>query len=198
MYCSGAESAVVVYSFGDTKEKTFKTKLTPIEIEAGNIPLDASENYDSSGFEVYFYSPNNRRWARATVLDYTITGYYSYYNAHTIGLWYCNAPDYQRNEDGSIVTTLVYLDTLQIDTSVKCPKPPEPAECKAHLKILHGGKILYQDQGKCPVNYKVNCDPCPPNTIRCVEGGKVRCVPCSEFLNPLKQITSKLKQINNG
>lgn len=200
MYCSGAESVVVRYTFGDaSREKIFKTKLAPIQVETGNRPLNASENYDPNGFKVVVWSPNNRRWLDTVVLDYQVTGFYDYYNAHTMGFWLCGTPDYQRNQDGSITSAVVYLDTLQIDTSVKCPKlVEESVKCKAYLKIFNDSKILYQDQGDCPINYSVDCDPCPPNTIKCKKNGKVRCVPCSEFLNPLKQITSTVKRINSG
>ncbi|MEQ9355117.1 hypothetical protein [Coleofasciculus chthonoplastes] len=204
-YCNNSVKALVTYTFkGESNsKKRFETKKTPIEVEAGSKPIPAGENYNAEGFEIYFYSPNNRRWIRSIVQDYLIypissPGRYSQYNYAGIAMWGCGQSDFQRVSDGTVVGPGIDVDSLQIDTSVKCPVPPVPMESICHLKVLHQGIVIHQDQGECPVNWTIDCDPCPPNTIRCVEGGKVRCVPCSELLNPLKQITSKLKQINNG
>jgi len=201
-YCNNSHKAVVTYTFEGKSDlkKRFETEKTPIEIETGSKPIPASENYTPEGFEIYYYSPNNRRWLRLVVQSYVIypsiaASYYSRYNYAGISHWFCGESDFRRNEDGTLSGPGIDVDSLQIDKSVNCPVPMENI---CHLKVFHQGVIIHQDQGKCPVSYTVDCDPCPPGTIRCVKGGKVRCVPCSEFLNPLKQITSKLERINNG
>ncbi|MFP5270322.1 hypothetical protein [Coleofasciculus sp.] len=201
-YCKNFSRAIVEYEFKgeeNSQIRRFETEKTPFEVTTGSIPVFASDNYDPSGFEIYFYSPNNYGWIRSRVIDFII---YESTTKTWDGLPYagiarlgCGKTDYQRASDGTITGTGIRPSTLEIDKSIKCPQAMGNT---CHIKIFYKGEVIHQDQGKCPLSYNVDCDPCPPNTIKCVENEKVKCVPCSTFLEPLKGMVNTIKGINNG
>ena len=181
MYCKTNQKARVTYNFKNIPERTYETDKSPISVSG-------------------YYSPNNRQWNEGPVHDFRIfpTPDYSYGpNYEGISHWECGSFDFWRNPNSHDPDKLtgpgIDITTLIINPNVKCPKPLTVTE-RCYIEVKSGGIIIFQDQGECPVNFRVTCGDCPEGTIRCEQPGYPGycCLPCQPIAQKINNLAARL------
>jgi hypothetical protein len=178
-YCKDGDKPIVKYSFNGGTQRMFKTKLSPIDIEVKESPVDGSNNSNAEGYGVGFVPGNgNGSFQWFTVTDHkiiqiptSIPDVYGYLPRIALKLCgqkkfniiqpsVCNGADLYT---GCLATVLI-ASNLQIDLNRKCPSPDKK---RCSILVTHKGKIIYSDQGDCPVSFIVKCGKCEENEIEC-------------------------------
>lgn len=186
MYCNEGDEPIIEYQFGTKPKRKFKSKFAPIEVETKPYKIPATENYNSQGFQIRFYSPNNFRWVEYIVIDYDIK---PIYNVYAIHLQMCEQKSIDYNTGPEID-----VSTISINRNIKCPVP-EIERCS--LLVKYNGVIIYQDQGDCPVSVDVICGNCPPHHIECKSNKYPGycCIGCESTANSIHSLANKIKNV---
>lgn len=165
-YCEGDTKARVVYSFNGV-ERIFETGQTPLDVTVESKRVNATENYRQEGYTIRFYSPNNRGHITALVRDYIIFPLDDDYfgrDSRGISFWNCEAVDFQRHSNGSYAGPVMRLGTLEvIQNGDKCPTP---LKNRCNIQVKYKNTVIFQDQGECPINFRVECGDCPKDCER--------------------------------
>ena len=203
-HCNQGDKPIIKYRFqGDTKDRIFKSKYAPIDVEIKEAPANATENNNREGF----------------ALKYTVTGSVEYVVTDYIlfktpsGVFGVNAPEFtyrlawlgcgqkQYKKSTSECTgylrytncleAIVWTDNFVVDPTVKCPSPL-PRRCSIIVK--HKGIILLEDQGNCPVSHSVQCGKCPDGQHECESNiyPYYCCNSCGETAAKIRSLASKV------
>jgi hypothetical protein len=182
-YCKEGDEPIIKYRFqGDTKDRIHKSRIAPIDVTTKNTPIEGTENYSNDGFQITFYSPNNRSDITIIVRDYRIVdkGYTS------LNFIYCGETKFRGDIYGE-------PSSIRINTSIKCP-PPNSDRCS--IEIAHKGIILFRDQGKCPVTFSVQCSKCPDGQHECKSNiyPYYCCTSCADTARKINNIANKMRR----
>ncbi|NJM23521.1 MAG: hypothetical protein HC787_11005 [Nostocaceae cyanobacterium CSU_2_110] len=186
IYCLESDKPIIIYKFGENPERRFKSSFAPISIETKLSKIAAGDNYNSQGFQVRFYSPNNFLYTDYIVTEYKIVDIGEAYNYDEILLKQCGETTLSANGPGIDVSTLV------INPNIKCPVP-EIDRCS--FIVRHEDQIIFQDQGDCPLSLEVQCGNCPPHNIECKANHYPGycCIPCESTAQKIHNLANKIK-----
>lgn len=195
--CEQGQKPIVKYKFGEGGFRQFKTDIAPIDIVAKTYPIPNTENYGNQGYQIRFYSPNNFATLEYTVLDYKLKmipselGYGV--NDRELIVIQCDQTTFPETGVACDITTIVK------DVNIKCLSATKN-RCSIQLFDTTSGKLIFQDQGDCPIEFKVQCGNCPDDSIECKTSGYPGycCIPCNELKNEILGIQNTVKNINNG
>ncbi|MGD1909564.1 MAG: hypothetical protein ACFB2X_01455 [Rivularia sp. (in: cyanobacteria)] len=210
MLCATKNSATVIYQFAGDEKKRFFVEKEDLPIEVVKEKVKKSSN-TLSGFRESF--PGAEKGSYSFVIEapaeipedteieiYLIEGIWDDYGG--IGT-YVTDPGIVKRYEG---------DPLLIGTGRSVSGTVtnlEPVECYAigtiewryldgcKLKIFnHQGKVLYEEEGDCPLTFEVTCDDdCPSGHIKCNSNKYPGycCVNCKDFTSKIRSLGSKLK-----
>lgn len=189
MYCQTGEKPIIEYSFGQGSVRKFKSDFAPIDVSSKPAPVESSDNFNSQGYQLNFYSTNNFRDLSIIVKDYKIAISDNPDNS-VIRYMNCGETKFQPGVN-------FRPSTLIVNPNIKCPSP---SKNRCSIEVKHKGIIIFQDQGDCPCNFKVQCGDCPEGYIKCQKPlyPGYCCISCSEIRGGIASITTTLRNINNG
>ena len=184
-HCKVGDKPIVKYKFGDdTKYRIFKSQYAPIDVVTKTTPVEGTGNYNNEGYEVTFYSPNNFKFVSFIVKDWRTvdTGRYIEFQRIACG----------KNVFGTGVTEIDPNRAITFDYTKKCTPPVDSQRCS--IEISHKGIILFQDQGKCPLDYSVQCGKCPDGQHECESNiyPYYCCNSCGETAAKIRSLASKV------
>lgn len=190
-YCKVGDKAKVFYQFKNSSNKVFESEVAPVDVEIKKGSQDSTDNYSREGYELTFYSTNNRSWISERAIDYKVIdrGGDPMFR-YIIYVKFCGQKSFDFNVN-------VDPNTISIDSSKKCPTPEATNVCI--LNISYKGKQIFSDVGECPISFNVGCnDDCPPGHIRCETSAYPGycCIPCNEIKSEIAAITSIIRGIN--
>lgn len=162
-YCKVGDKAKVTYQFQGDKPITYESDISPIEVTTGESLTNSTSNYNPDGYRITFNSPQGAfGQIQFTVIDYQLYHLSSPYAGDYISFIPCGSTSFPLDPDGSMRGYLI-TSPVVIDSTVKCPSPiSNTSNNVCNLKVLSNGEIVFQAQGKCPVNFTVACgDECP-------------------------------------
>jgi HSP20 family molecular chaperone IbpA len=192
-YCKIGDRVRVTYRFNDGSDKNFESEVAPIDIQIKKGSQDSTDNYSREGYELTFYSTNNRSWFSERAIDYKIIDQGGDLRfRYIIYVRFCG----QKNFDFNVN---IDPNTISIDSSKKCPIPETDNICI--LNISYNGKQIFSDTGECPITFNVGCnDGCPPRHIRCETSAYPGycCIPCNEIKSEIAAMRSTIRRISNG
>lgn len=195
-YCNIGQKPIVKYKFGSGGFRHFKSEYSPIDIITKTYPIPNTDNYNSEGFQITFYSSNNRATLEYIVLDYKLKaiprelGYGQ--NDRELLIIQCGNSAFTETGPAVDITTIVK------NINIKCPTATKN-RCSIQIFNIEN-ELIFQDQGDCPVEFEVQCGNCPDGTIECKISAYPGycCIPCSEVKNKIVDIKNIVKNINNG
>lgn len=206
LYCKPGQEPRVEFKFKNKGLKNFTAKESPIDVSVVQLPITETRN----GI-LYAWNFSTNLNPRVTLEDmpFRSGGALTDYkvgivsdrrieNGREIARYFASF----RDGNGTLINgsavgyfpndapIFVFLPLLE-------PDPPIERDCKITIKNL-AGKLLYQEVGKCPVRFKIACEGCPPDYIKCHSDAYPGycCIPCDEMSSGIKQLTSKVRNIN--
>lgn len=194
MACEPGQKPKVIYQFQDGNQRTFLSKLSPIDVEVRETPIDATENYREEGYTIRFYSTNNYRNVEWIVKDYYIYEQPREVSQFRYVIRAIDCVHYSYHNTG------VNIDpsTLTIDSSQKCPLYQRSSNKKCSIIVSHKGNSVFQDQGNCPCSYKIQCGNCPDGSIECQTNSYPGycCIEYSQIKAEIAHLTAMVRRIN--
>lgn len=209
-HCTEGQKPKVIYKFANGVEREFNSKYAPIEVITSNKPLRGSDNFGGTAYTIEFWQddPFTGYFSRLeNIIDWEVYQIYKqvfervgYKWYRYISFWVCGENDWRRSGNnntktdqrpwGNKATIIFQPETLQIIPTGGCPS----AINKCSIKVLYKGLVIHQDQGDCPVTYRVKCGNCEENEIECKSNHYPGfcCIPCSEVVNRLNTMSNKL------
>jgi hypothetical protein len=200
-HCSLGDKPIIKYRFkDDTKDRIFKSKYAPIEVITKPLPLEASDGYRAEGFQL-----TTKEFAASTPVSNLYVDFKLWYFPASVnhptgkGITGLNCgkkwSEIPRNLEinpytGGYTSNYLY-EIISIDYSKKCPTPNSE---RCSIEIKYNGLIIFQDQGKCPVDYSIQCGKCPDGQHECES--KVYpyycCSSCADTAQKIKELASKV------
>ncbi len=193
MSCNIGDKPIVKYKLGTGNYKYFKSDFSPIEVVSKTTPIANTDNFDGEGFEISFYSTNNFRTITTTVTDYRTVDTGGGDPAFRYEIYWANCGSKIIQESG------VNYDpsTLVVNRNIKCL---ESLKNRCSIIIKYQEKIIFQDQGDCPIEFEIQCGNCPDGYTECKTSTYPGycCLPCNEVKNEIITIKNTIKNFNNG
>jgi len=210
-YCEGRESAIITYQFKDGNKETVRIENTPIEVSVSQI---MQSGLDGADLNVYYWIFGTVRvlhggvektilWKSSGRVIGPLNSYTSGYNAH-----FNNEIIF--NDDGGKRVLLDEVDEQGNYTGyfgisgypesvIITHTESETADAVCELKVSYDGKLIFRDTGKCPGNFEVSCDGCPPGHLKCPSTNYPGycCIPCKEIRAELAGMRLYASQLND-
>lgn len=208
-HCNQGDKPIIKYRFqGDTKDRIFRSRYAPIEVQAKETPVEGSDKYSNEGYKLKFVNPSNPNFVgEYIVLDYQIFEVSNSFfggDPNTVryqaAFIFCGEKGHTKN--GLPCTGyLPYVNCLRdynvstrspiIDTTVRCPNSSSK---RCSIIIEHKGIIVFQDQGNCPATYSVQCGKCSDGQHECES--KIYpyycCNSCADTANKIRNLASQV------
>lgn len=211
-YCQAGQKPIIKYKFGQSAERIFNSRYSPIDVSVKSVPLGGTDNSNPDGYGLGFIPGNgNGSYYWFTVTDHqifeiprSVPDPYGW--TPRIALKECGQADFTRISSASCAGLNLYTNCLQtrflsseltIDTNRKCPTSDKQ---RCSLEVSYKGLIIFQAQGDCPCTFSVQCGDCAEDEIKCEKPGYPGycCIKCSEIVGEIKSITSAVRAANYG
>jgi hypothetical protein len=194
-YCNPNDDVTLYYSFsGDTQKRVMKFKGTiDVQTGIGSTSWTKTSNYSTQGYRLTFHSTIDDQGPSASriVLDYSFTATGTNNPPYYINLLLCPDANPRR-------VTYKAVDTnVTIDTNSHCTTS-DIGTCS--IRVLQSGSVVFSDSGKCPVEYNVGCNGCPPGFCKCHSDSYPGycCLDCEAIGARIDHITAMAKEKGNG
>ncbi|MEM7712027.1 MAG: hypothetical protein AAF349_00285 [Cyanobacteria bacterium P01_A01_bin.68] len=210
MFCSDKNSATVIYSFNNSEEERFFVDEPDLPIEVVEEKIKKSSGLEST-FDQSFDGSNPGSYVftincppeipqDVEIEIYLISAVWDDYGGiGTYSTGYGIVKTYEG--EALLVGTGRYISGTVTNI--------EPIQCFARITLdwryknacrlkisKDSGKILYEKDGECPLDFEVTCDDdCPSGHIKCKSNKYPGycCVNCSEFTSKIRSLGSNLR-----
>ncbi|MCC5640545.1 hypothetical protein LC593_32895 [Nostoc sp. CHAB 5844] len=198
-YCQSGNKAIVVYSFNGGKEKKYKSKVSPIEVNTfdgytRNIPGEIYAWNFSTALNPQTTLEDMPFRAKGMLTNFQVTGLI---NTDTIngieyGNWACSFVDGDAN---TITGSAVGYYPNDLPTLVKIQLSDTETICRLEAKDIDGN-LLFSDNGKCPCNFTVQCGNCPDGFVECPHPGYPGycCIDCKGSAAKINALAQTVEQ----
>ena len=205
MVCEIGDKPKIKYKFGQGKEQTYESQYAPIEVTTKEIPADASDNYNSAGYQIttanYVGGTDTIIIVDHKLITIPRKGQFDppqYYLCYIL----CGQTTYTKYNPCSSTqaeidcnttySRLVSETSFTINPLIKCPSANKK---RCSIEVKFNGLIIFQAQGDCPCSYSVQCGSCPEGSHECKHQAYPGycCVPCKETGEKLKNIASSVR-----
>ncbi|MDQ3018249.1 MAG: porin [bacterium] len=201
LHCKIGQSPKVIYKFKDDKsDRVYLLQVSPVDVSTSP---DEDPNIKGETYAWNFSTSLNPRTtleqmpfrAKGKLTNFKVDSLINtdIVNGVTIGNWRCSFKDGNGNMAfGSAVGYYPNDKPTLAKMLVPGEKPPDDI-CQIKIKDATG-KLLFSESGKCPCNYQVACEGCPPGSNKCTHKGYPGycCIPCKQTGDRLQNMANKV------
>lgn len=207
-YCADKDKATVIYKFNDSEEKRYiaEEEYLPLGVKEEKTRLNTgvksySEHYfdgDNPGSYAFTIEAPPEVPPDAEVEIYLESAVWDDYGG--IGSYSTGYGIVQGYDGEPILVGTGHLIEGTVTNVL-------PTECYARISldwrykngcklvISHEGKVLYEEEGECPLKFEVGCeDECPPGYLKCSSNKYPGycCIHCKGTANKIRSLGNKL------
>ena len=215
-YCSAGQSPVVNYKFANGGLVAYQCSNSPIDVEITHIPTTFSGGQcpilynirisDSGGPSFGFL--DLRFWGPIIAARIIVFSKYSYSFNAVLSTFNAQVLAGGTNYDGP--QPLPYWITigggqggsysarpLSIVSAVPEYQATDPCgnlPDKDRIEVKYDGVTVFQDTGNAPCTFTVQCEDCPPGTVKCNSSSYPGycCIPCQSTAQRINNLASRL------
>ncbi|BAZ54180.1 hypothetical protein NIES4103_68650 (plasmid) [Nostoc sp. NIES-4103] len=206
MTCEEGDKPIVKYRFlGDTKDRIYRSKLSPIEVNIKETPINSSSDYKDDGYGLNIFpntNPNNFSPVRDHKFFFIPGDLWQGFNGspYQVAIMGCTSTSFAKVANCNAHPAMAYCNCLVTSAAASYVTTNPNIKCsssrnkRCSIEISYKGIILFQDQGNCPVTYSVQCGKCPDGQHECES--KVYpyycCNSCADTASKIRNLASKV------